>query len=91
MNSNDFWNRGSTGFSVFNPEQQQDANGDNEEMLTVVPVTDEPIEEDQCRNWLRQLFIAQILYTFDTMGINCLMKLQPPRAICNHPCCVATT
>lgn len=46
MNSNDFWNRGSTGFSVFNPEQQQDANGDNEEMLTVVPVTDEPIEED---------------------------------------------
>lgn len=46
MNNNDFWNRGMPGFIPMSPESTDNSPGENDEMLTVVPVTDEPIEED---------------------------------------------
>ena len=44
MNSNDFWNRGMPGFAPMSPESTADTP--EEEVLTVVPVSDEPIEDD---------------------------------------------
>lgn len=46
MNSNDFWNRGIPGTSGANPENEANLPVDSEDMLTVVPVTDEPVEVD---------------------------------------------
>ncbi len=46
MSSNEFWNRGAPGFVPIAPENDTDNPADGEDMLTVVPVTDEPIEED---------------------------------------------
>ena len=43
MNSNDFWNRGIPGTSGANPENEANLPVDSEDMLTVVPVTDEPV------------------------------------------------
>ena len=44
MNSNNIWNRGMPGFAPLSPEDTGDTTA--EEMLTVVPVGDEPIDED---------------------------------------------
>lgn len=46
MNSNDSWNRSMPGYAPVTLEQAEDAQSDTEEMLTVVPVGDEQIEED---------------------------------------------
>ena len=46
MNSNDFWNRGIPGTSGANPENEANLPADSEDMLTIVPVTDEPVEVD---------------------------------------------
>ena len=46
MNSNDFWNRGTPDYSPLPLDQTEDAHGDGDEMLTVVPVGDDQIEED---------------------------------------------
>ena len=46
MNSNDSWNRSMPGYAPVTLEQDDDAQSDTEEMLTVVPVGDEQIEED---------------------------------------------
>lgn len=46
MNSNDFWNRGTPGYTPLSHDQAEYASSDGEEMLTIVPVTDEQIEED---------------------------------------------
>lgn len=44
MNSNEFWNRGRTDYAPLSPESTAEPSAD--EMLTVVPVGDEPVEED---------------------------------------------
>lgn len=46
MNSNDSWNRSMPGYAPVTLEQAEDAQSDTKEMLTVVPVGDEQIEED---------------------------------------------
>lgn len=46
MSSNDFWNRSMPSYTSVTPDQAEDIRIDNEEMLTVVPVTNEQIEED---------------------------------------------
>ena len=46
MNSNDSWNRSMPGYAPVTLEQAEDAQSDTEEMLTVIPVGDEQIEED---------------------------------------------
>ena len=46
MNSNDFWHRGTPGFEPIEMEPISDPAEDSEELLEVVPVTDDQIEED---------------------------------------------
>ena len=46
MNNNDFWHRGTPGFEPVEMESVSDPAEDSEELLEVVPVTDDQIEED---------------------------------------------
>ena len=49
MNSNDFWNRGTPGYSPLPLDQTDEAQVESDEMLTVVPVGEDPL----CRILLR--------------------------------------
>lgn len=46
MNSNDFWNRGTPDYSPLPLDQTEEAQAESDEMLTVVPVGEDQIEED---------------------------------------------
>lgn len=46
MNSNDFWNRGTPGYLPLSIDQTDEAQLEGDEMLTVVPVGEDQIEED---------------------------------------------
>lgn len=46
MNSNDFWNRGTLGYSPQPIDQTEEVQVESDEMLTVVPVGEDQIEED---------------------------------------------
>ena len=46
MNSNDFWNRGTLDYSPHPIDQTEEVQVESDEMLTVVPVGEDQIEED---------------------------------------------
>ena len=50
MSNNDFWNRGTPGFPPESQRNPTDTSSESDEMLTVVPMTDEQIEVDDSFN-----------------------------------------